>query len=196
MRIRYFVVTLVAALAIGPLVGAPSTVDAAGVSIAAPAQAPRSHSSVPETLLYGLAAFGAIRIKDTGSLAKKFVQRASAAGADYKDGVMAAGQDWEAGARNGEDNYKAAVVEAANQGRFGKGVAAAGAAKYTARASTLGAQRFPTGVAAAEGDWAKGSQPYLDSLKSLELPPRRPRGQNAGRANAVAERLHQMRVGK
>ena len=54
---------LTEALAIGPLVGAPSTVDAAGVSIAAPAQAPRSHSSVPETLLYGLAAFGAIRAR-------------------------------------------------------------------------------------------------------------------------------------
>jgi len=196
MRIRYFVAILAAVLAIGPLVGAPATVQASGVLIAAPADTSSSPTSGPEALLYGLAAFGAIRIKDTGTLAKKFVTRASAAGADYKDGVTAAGQDWEAGARNGEDNYKAAVVEAASQGRFGKGVAAAGAAKYTQRAATLGAQRYPTGVAASEGDWAKGSQPYLDSLKSLELPPRRPRGQNAGRANAVADRLHQMRVGK
>lgn len=138
----------------------------------------------------------AIRIKDTASLAKKFVQRAGAASGDYKDGVAQSGQDWEAGARAGADNYRIAVTQAATEGRFERGIAAAGAAKFVNRATTLGAQRYGTGVQAAEGDWSKGVAPYLDALKGLELPPRRPRGQNADRANAVAQRLHQMRVGK
>ena len=60
----------------------------------------------------------------------------------------------------------------------------------------FGSQRFATGVQASEAEYAKGSAPYLDALKGLELPPKRPRGQNAGRANAVADRLHQMRVGR
>jgi hypothetical protein len=140
----------------------------------------------------------AIRVKDTGSLAKKFVQRAGAAGGDYKTGVEASGQDWEAGARAGAANYEAGVQQSIADKRFERGVAAAGAGKYVQRASTLGAQRFPTGVAAAEGDWAKGAAPYLDAIKGMELPPRRPKGDpgNQQRAAAVAARLRQIKLGK
>lgn len=183
-------------VAIGLLVPISAPVQAAPVAIAAPAESPSSPLGDPTALFYLLPALGAIRIKDTGALAKKFVTRAGAASGDYKDGVKASGQDWEAGARAGADNYKQAVIEAANAGRFEKGIAAAGAAKFVQRAETLGSQRYGTGVAASEGDWAKGTQPYLDALKGMELPAKRPRGQNAARANAVAERLHQMRVGK
>lgn len=140
----------------------------------------------------------AIRIKDTGSLAKKFVQRASAAAGDYKSGVEASGQDWESNTKASEDNYAAGVQAAIGDKRFGKGVANAGAAKFTSRAASLGAQRYPTGVGAAEGDWAKGSQPYLDALKSIDLPPRRPKGDpgNQARAQAVAVKLRMMKVGR
>ena len=66
------------------------------------------------------------------------------------------------------------------------------------RASTLGAQRFHGGVGAAEGDWARGTQPYLDTLKGMELPPRRPKGDpgNQARANAVAVRLRAVKLGR
>lgn len=140
----------------------------------------------------------AIRIKDTGSLAKKFVQRASAASGDYAEGVRAAGQDWESNTRAASDNYAAGVQQAIGDGRFARGVAEAGAGKYVGRASTLGAQRFPTGVGAAEGDWSRGAAPYLDALKGMELPPRRPKGDpgNQARANAVAARLRAIKVGK
>lgn len=139
-----------------------------------------------------------IRIKDTGSLAKKFVQRASAAAGDYKDGVAQAAGDWEANTRAAEENYRNGVTQAAADGRFGRGVAAAGGAKYQQRATTLGAQRYPTGVGASEGDWAKGAAPYLDALKGMQLSPRRPKGDpgNMARANEVAQRLRSMRVAK
>lgn len=140
----------------------------------------------------------AIRIKDTGTLAKKFVQRAGAAAGDYKAGVEAAGSDWQANTAAASDNYAAGVQEAIGQGRFRRGVEAAGPGKYTQRAATLGAQRYPTGVGAAEGDWAKGAQPYLQALANMSLPPRRPKGDpgNAARANAVAMNLRAMKVGK
>lgn len=140
----------------------------------------------------------AIRIKDTGALAKKFVQRASAAGGEYTEGVKQAGSDWEGATRASEENYKVGVTQAANDGRFGRGVAAAGAAKYVNRASTLGAQRYPSGVAAAEGEWAKNTQPHLDAMKSMELPPRRPKGDpaNMTRAQAVAARNRAIKLGK
>ena len=140
----------------------------------------------------------AIRIKDTGTLAKKFVRNASAAAGDYKDGVSQAGQDWQTNTAASGDNYAAGVQQAIGDGRFVRGVQDAGAAKFVARASTLGAQRYPTGVGAAEGEWARNTQPSLDVLKGLNLPPRRPKGDpgNQARANAVAQALRAMKVGK
>jgi hypothetical protein len=137
-----------------------------------------------------------IRVKDTNALAKKFVQRAQAGAPDYKAGVESTGQDWETGARNGAENFKQAVVEAANAGRFEKGIARAGAAKWSTRAATLGAQRYPTGVGAAEGDWSRGSQPYLEAIRSTELPPRRPKGDpgNHARSQAIATRLRAVKL--
>src|SRR4051812_32813164 len=112
----------------------------------------------------------AIRIKDTGAIAKKFVARASVAGPDYAAGVAASGGDWEANTKAAEDNYKTGVQQAAADGRFGRGVAAAGAAKFVDKATKLGAARYPQGVAASESDYARGVQPHLDMMKSLDLP--------------------------
>lgn len=140
----------------------------------------------------------AIRIKDTGSLARKFVTRAGAAGGDYKDGVQAAGSDWETNTRAAGDNFAAGVQQAIADKRFEKGVSEAGAGKYVAKATTLGANRYGPGVAAAEGDWAKGVQPHLDAMKSANLPPRRPKGDpaNQQRAQAIAQLNRSIKLGK
>lgn len=192
--LRIFPLIVAVLVALGPLPFAPLQLEAATLSVSAPADAPSLPVSGPEALLYSLFAFGAIRIADYGKLSEKFAARAGQATKEYEEGVKVAGADWEKGAREGAENYRIGVTQAASDGRFERGVAKAGAAKYTQRAAGLGAQRFGPGVQAAKGDWAKGYQPYGDSLKSLELPAKRPRGQNAARANAVADRLHQMRV--
>jgi hypothetical protein len=139
-----------------------------------------------------------MRIKDTATLAKKFVTRAGAAAGDYKTGVEASGQDWATNTAAAGDNYAAGVTQAIGDKRFERGVQAAGPAKFVQRASTLGAQRFPTGIQAAEGEWSKGSAPYLDALKGMQLPPRRPKGDpgNQARAAAVANALRAIKVGR
>lgn len=139
-----------------------------------------------------------MRIKDTAALSKKFVSRAGAAAGDYKTGVEASGADWAANTAASEQNYAAGVTEAIGQNRFRKGVEAAGAAKFVGRATTLGAQRFPTGIAASENEWAKGTAPYLDAMRNIQLPPRRPKGspENMLRAAAVATHLRAIKVGR
>jgi hypothetical protein len=139
-----------------------------------------------------------MRIKDTGTLAKKFVQRASAAAGDYRDGVAGAGPDWEQKTKDSESNYEAGVQASIAGKRFGKGVAKAGAAKFTSRATTLGAQRYPSGVGAAEGAWSQGAQPYLQAIPNIAMPPRRPKGDpgNAARAQAMAAGLRAIKVGQ
>lgn len=138
-----------------------------------------------------------ITIKDTGSLAKKFVQRATNAQGDYKDGVTGAGAKFEAAAKASNDSWKAGVTAAAGRDAFAKGLNGAGA-KFERNATTLGPQRFAQGVQNAGDAWGQGTQPYLDALKALDLPPRGPRRSpaNMQRAAAVATKLGAMKEGK
>lgn len=148
--------------------------------------------ALPGTLMFGMA----IRVKDAGTVARKWVQRAGAAGGDYKDGVAQAGGDWEAGALAGASNFAQGVQQAISDGRYEKGIRGAGAAKFVAKAGTVGAARFTQGVAASEAEMAKGVGPVLQAIASVALPPRGPKGapQNMERANAVAQALRKFKV--
>jgi hypothetical protein len=197
MFARFSLLLVVLALAAGPASTALHATTL-GPQLTAPSDRAAAPAHPGALWLLGLGALGAIRIKDVGSLAKKFVRNAGAAAGDYTEGVKNAGSDWQAGAAAGADNYAAGTQAAIADGRFARGVAAAGSAKYVQRASVLGAQRYPTGVAAAEGDWSKGAQPYLQAIAGMTLPPRRPKGDpgNAARSQAVASALRAMKVGK
>lgn len=167
------------------------------LTIAAPFPSPAG-APLPVEWLILPALAGALNVKDTGTIAAKFVRNAQAAAGDYKTGVQSAGPAWEAGARAGEDNYATGVQQAIADKRFGKGIAAAGASKYVTMASEKGSTRFGPGVAASQGEYARGAQPYLDALKGITLPPRRPKGDpsNYARAQAVGDRLRAVKLGK
>ena len=63
--------------------------------------------------------------------------------------------------------------------------------KFQTRASTVGAQRFPQGVAGAGDAWATATQPFLNTIAALNLPPRQPKGSAANyqRVQAVGDAL-------
>ena len=140
----------------------------------------------------------AIQVKSAAEVAAKWRTRASGAGADYTKGVQGAGQAWETGATAGEENFKLAVTQAASEGRFGRGVRAAGSARYVKKAVDVGSQRYGPGVQAAEGDMAAGVAPVLQTIASIDLPARRPKGDpsNIQRSAAIGLKLHAMKVGK
>ncbi len=140
----------------------------------------------------------AIKVKSAAEVAAKWKTRASSAGADYTKGVQGAGQDWETGATAGEENYKLAVTQAAGEGRFGRGVRTAGSARYVKKASEVGSVRYGPGVAAAEGDMSAGIAPVLQTIASIDLPARRPKGDpsNMNRSAAIGMKLHAQKVGK
>jgi hypothetical protein len=135
-------------------------------------------------------------MKDAASLAKKFVTRASAAAPDYVDGVKVAGQDWQSNALAAEDNYGQATTQAIADKRFGKGIAKAGGAYYSERAATIGGNRYAPGVQAAGNNWSEGASPYLEIARQPLSIPRRPKGQNAGRANEMAERMRALKLSR
>jgi len=133
----------------------------------------------------------AIKVKDAAASAAKFVQRAGAAGADYKTGVENAGAAWANNTAAAQNTWVEAIQGAVANNRFQKGVTKAGPGKYTAAAGTKGAQRYPSGVASAGPAWQTGTQPFLTVISNLSLPPRRPKGDpgNIQRVSAVADAL-------
>jgi len=138
-----------------------------------------------------------VEVKDVGMASRKFVTRGQAAGGDYTEGVRGSGQRWQANASASAENYNAGVQQAITRGSFAKGVNEAGGGKYEQKATTLGAQRFPQGIAQAGPAWAEGTGPYLDTIRGLNLPPRRPRGDPANylRNQAIGEALRRRKVG-
>lgn len=139
----------------------------------------------------------ALMVKNAADAAAKFVARAQAAGPAYQSGVQGAGDTWQSHAMAGEASYGAGVTAAIGAKRFSKGIQKAGATKYVSRASGVGAARYPQGVAAAGPAWQSGTQPYLDTLAGLTLPPRAPRGDpgNIQRVAAVAAALRAKKLG-
>src|SRR6266704_1417607 len=130
----------------------------------------------------------AINIKDTGALATKFAKRAQAAGPDYKAGVLAPRRSQSAEAIAAADRWLGGVT-AAGTVAFTRGLQKAGDEKWQRKAQTVGADRYPSGAAAAGPDWASGVGPILDALRNTSLPPRglRRSPQNIARVQAVID---------
>lgn len=138
-----------------------------------------------------------IQVKDLAKSKEKYGSRGNAAGGAYTDGINGTSKDQNALAIAAKEQWAQGVATAAANDLFAKGLHKAGNDKWKHNAATKGGLRYGPGVMAAKDDWANGFQPFADTLKSLNLPPRAPRGDpsNAGRSSAVAAALHAKRLG-
>jgi hypothetical protein len=143
-------------------------------------------------------AFGKfLQVKDAATVAKKWATRAGAAGADYAAGVNGTTKDWAADTAGAAPAWAAGVQTAAANGSFAKGVNAAGTAKWKAKASNVGAARYPQGVAAATQYYQNGITSVLQVLSGITLPARGPKGDpgNLNRVQIVTTALRKMKTG-
>lgn len=136
-------------------------------------------------------------IKQLALISDKWIRRASVAGADYEAGVRNPRTSWVDSAVAAESNYKTAVVAAANAGKFGKGVRKAGETTWKDNAIAKGPARFSEGVSLAKPNFEKGFAPFRQTIESLTLPPRGPKGSpaNLARVAAVATALRKTSEG-
>jgi len=136
-------------------------------------------------------------IKSTAISADKWVRRAGQAGPDYARGVQNPRTSWQDATTAAAESQAAGVQQAIAEGRFEKGVAAAGNAKWQRKATTVGAQRFGPGVAAAKGDYEAGFSPFAAVIQGVQLPPRGPKGdpRNYERVSAIGTALHEAKKG-
>lgn len=139
----------------------------------------------------------AVKVKDATAAAQKFVTRAGAASQDYTQGVANSGNTWMTNTQASANTYQQGVQQAIADGRFQKGVSQAAQAKLIARVAAVGSTRYSTGVQGAQQAWQAGTQPYLQTIAGLTLPPRGPKGspQNVNRVTAVTEALRAKKLG-
>lgn len=195
---RLVVTCIVGAFALAPVWSLPAFSPHAPTLAPVSAPAPGAGDRAALRLL-PLPLVGAIKIKDVGAIAAKFVARASSASTEYATGVQGAGQDWQSNASQSEANYEAGVQQGIAQKRFGKGVSdPAAQQKYVENATKLGPQRYQTGVTQAQGAYARGAGKHLDLMRNLTLPPRGPKGspQNMQRAQVVAMANRALKTGQ
>jgi hypothetical protein len=123
---------------------------------------------------------------------EKWSRKAAASSQDYSNGIDNPRVDWATATKAAEPNFKTAVVEAANAGRFGKGVTAAGTAAWSAGAKNKGVPRWASGIAASTDKFAAGIQGVLSTISALTLPPRGVKGdpRNLERVRVIANALH------
>ena len=114
----------------------------------------------------------AVAIKPIEQAQERWERRSSAAAQDYVRGTDNPKRPWAESAALGEANYKQAVVNAANTGRFGAGVKKAGNAKWKSGIERKGSANYQTGVVGAGQDWAAGSRPFQAAVAALSLPVR------------------------
>ncbi len=131
------------------------------------------------------------KTKDISRTTQKWQQNTSQASGSYADGVQTPKTDWAQATMAAQDNYKTAVVKAANENRFGRGVQKAGTAKQQQNALTKGVQRFSQGVAVATPDYQQSMEGVLRTIESTVLPPRKPKGDptNIDRVKTMAAAL-------
>lgn len=133
----------------------------------------------------------AVSVKSAAASAQKYVAAAQAAGPAYTAGVANAGGKWAANTAASAGSWQQGVTVAAANGRYAAGVNPTSTNKYQTRASGVGAQRYPQGVAGAQQTWQNATTPYLNIISNLTLPPRQPKGSAANyqRVQAVGDAL-------
>lgn len=139
-----------------------------------------------------------IVVKDLSKLKQKYATRSQGASQDYINGVQTTTKSQSGNAIAAKDRWSQGVQQAAANDLFAKGLSRSGDAKWKNNAASKGGQRYGAGAAAGADNWQSGFQPYADTMNSLSLPPRMPRGDpgNQARATAVQQALHAKRLGK
>ncbi|HDZ62619.1 MAG TPA: hypothetical protein ENH40_05695 [Nitrospirae bacterium] len=132
------------------------------------------------------------KIKSASEIAEKWARVTPQRAPDYEAGIKSPRVDWAIATKAAEDAYKAGVIKAANEGRFGKGVTKAGTAKWQEKTLAVGPARYSQGVSIAGPAYEKGFAPFRDIIEKTTLPPRFSKGdpRNIERVKVMAEALH------
>jgi len=130
-----------------------------------------------------------IKIKPIDQIVSRWVAGVKGASAAYQFGVANPERDWADATAAASALWFAGVQNAHQTGRFEGRVRAAGSARWKNRTLTKGVQMWPVAVAAAEGDYRVGFQPFAEAIRNGTLPPRYTKRdpRNMARVDAIVQ---------
>lgn len=136
------------------------------------------------------------KIKALNVIAGKWARNAAAAGESYREGLQ--GADWEGPARGSASAYATGVQQAIGRGAYEKGIGASGNAKWQQASTGKGVARFGEGVQGAQAAYQEGFGPYAQTIASVSLPPKGPKGAegNIERVRAIARALRAAKLSR
>jgi hypothetical protein len=123
--------------------------------------------------------------------AERWARRAAGATQDYVAGVQSPRTSWAQATTAAAQSYQQGVQQALSEGRWQRGVAAAGDAKWQGKTVAKGQSRYGEGVSQGAPDYQQAVAPYLQVIESTNLPPRGPKGdpRNIERVRVIAQAL-------
>jgi len=130
-----------------------------------------------------------IKIKPIDQIVSRWVEGVRGAGAAYQFGVQNPERDWAQSTAAASGSWFQGVQAAHQAGKFESRVRQSGTAHWMNRTLTKGVQMWPVAVAAAEGDYRVGYQPFRDAIANGTLPPRYGRRdpRNMARVDAIVQ---------
>jgi len=137
------------------------------------------------------------KTKDTAATVAKWKRVTPQRTEEYLEGVQNPRTDWATATAASETNWKTAIAAASTAGRFGKGVAKAGSAKWKEKTIAKGRDRWGAGVAIGDTAYAEGVGPYLAVINATDVGPRFAAGdpRNIDRVRKIADALHKKKLG-
>jgi len=136
-------------------------------------------------------------IKSIAAIQEKWGRVTPGRTEDYTLGIKNPKRDWAQSATAAKESHKAAMVAAAANDSYAKGVTRAGTPRWQEKASRKGPSRFAEGVAIGASDYGTGFAPYADVIKATTLTPRFPRGdlRNLDRVKVISQALRKKKTG-
>jgi hypothetical protein len=135
-------------------------------------------------------------VKDLGQVTDKWRRRAATAQADYRIGTQRPRRSWQQATVQAAPRWTQAIQEAAGRNAFQAGVQASSDAEWQKGIQQKGVARWAPGIAASQDKYARNFQPYLETLRSIQLPERGPAGDpgNIQRVAVIAEAMRQRKL--
>lgn len=136
-------------------------------------------------------------IKSISAIQEKWGRVTPGRSEDYALGIKNPKRDWAQASGAAKESHKAAMVTAATNDSYAKGVSKAGTARWQEKAIKKGPSRFSEGVVLAAGDYGTAFAPYADTIKATQLTPRYPRGdiRNLDRVKVMSQALRKKKTG-
>lgn len=136
-------------------------------------------------------------IKPLSAIGEKWTTVTPQRAPDYEKGVRSPRRSWSQATAGAADSYSQGVSAAISEGRFEKGVQAAGDSAWQQGAISKGVSRWPQGVRVSGAKYQQGFAPYHSVISGTTLTPRGPKGdpRNYDRVSQIGTALHNAKTG-